>query len=73
MNNTIASILDSFYNNNWYGFQKFVCYAPGKEEIMQQQNENKFSFINEKIKEKPINKRKLVIQSAFTVGDVLSG
>ena len=35
---------------------------------MQQQNENKFSFINEKIKEKPINKRKLVIQSAFTVG-----
>ncbi len=36
-----------------------------KRKIMQEKD--KFSFINEKIKEKPINKRKLLIQAGFVV------
>lgn len=35
---------------------------------MQQKDDGKFSFINEKIKEKPINKKRLLIQAGFTVG-----
>lgn len=34
---------------------------------MQDNNKNKFSFINERRKEKPINKRKLLIQAGFIV------
>lgn len=34
---------------------------------MQDNNKNKFSFINEKRKEKPINKKKLLIQSVFVI------
>lgn len=35
---------------------------------MQENNKDKFSFINEKIKEKPINKRRLLIRTGFVVG-----
>ena len=34
---------------------------------MQENNKNSFSFINEKRKEKPINKRRLMIQAGFVV------
>lgn len=34
---------------------------------MQENNKDKFSFINEKIKEKPINKRRLLIRAGFAV------
>lgn len=35
---------------------------------MQEENNGKFSFINEKRKEKPINKKKLLMQAGFTAG-----
>ncbi len=35
---------------------------------MQDKNEQKFAFINEKIKEKPLNKRRMAIQAAYVVG-----
>ena len=35
---------------------------------MQEKEKDKFSFINERRKEKPINKRKLAIQAGFVVG-----
>lgn len=38
-----------------------------KRKIMQEKDRDKSSFINEKIKEKPINKRRLMIQAAFVV------
>lgn len=34
---------------------------------MQEKDNRKFSFINEKIKEKPINKKKLLIQAGFVI------
>jgi serine protease Do len=36
-----------------------------KEEIMQQKDNDQFSFINEKIKEKPVNKKRLLMQAGF--------
>lgn len=35
---------------------------------MQEKDKDKFSFINEKIKKKPINKKRLLIQTCFCVG-----
>lgn len=35
---------------------------------MQKKDNDKFSFINEKIKEKPLNKRKLLLQIGYVVG-----
>lgn len=35
---------------------------------MQDKNEQKFAFINEKIKVKPLNKRRMVIQAIYVVG-----
>lgn len=34
---------------------------------MQEKNQKNFAFINEKIKEKPLNKRRMLIQAAFVV------
>lgn len=34
---------------------------------MQEKDKDKFSFINEKIKDKPINKRRLIIQTGFVI------
>lgn len=35
---------------------------------MQENDKDKFSFINEKIKEKPVNKRRLLIRTGYVVG-----
>lgn len=64
---TIASICDSFYNKHWYGFQVIAQTAHREGEIMQDKEKGNFAFINEKIKEKPINKRRLLVQAGFTV------
>lgn len=39
-----------------------------KRKIMQQKDDDQFSFIKEKIKQKPINKKRLLIQAGFIVG-----
>lgn len=42
--------------------------ATGKEDIMQEKEPDKFSFINEKIKEKPLNKKRLLVHIGYIAG-----
>lgn len=42
--------------------------AIGKEDIMQEKEPDKFSFINEKIKEKPLNKKRLLVHIGYIAG-----
>ena len=60
--NSVASVCVSNYNKLG---AVFIFVKEGK--IMQEKEKGGFSFINEQIKEKPLNKKRLVKKALFTV------
>ena len=59
--NSVASVCVSNYNKLG---AVFIFVKEGK--IMQEKEKGGFSFINEQIKEKPLNKKRLVKKALFT-------
>ncbi len=45
--------------------ERYTEKYPNGQKIMQQKDNDQFSFINEKIKEKPVNKKRLLMQAGF--------
>lgn len=60
--NSVASVCVSNYNKLG---AVFIFVKEGK--IMQEKEKGGFSFINEQIKEKPLNKKRLIKKALFTV------
>ena len=60
--NSVASVCVSNYNKRG---TVFIFVKEGK--IMQEKEKGGFSFINEQIKEKPLNKKRLIKKALFTV------